>query len=423
MHHRQGDPAPRAPHDLPHRITVRAAELPPDTLAWLAEQAPDPARKLLWWRPRSRDLLALAPGAVLSWWAFGTVVSGGVWATGEAIWLGALTLAAALALAFGAPVFHAALVAPLPRMKLLHSLYYVEVDDRVHFYPLAHLHDVAAVRRRAGAASTRTDVVLPFGGRARRVPFSHMDGADGFVQEVLRRRHLSLQPGGAAQAGVTGIDLVPARFRTRAARDRRRLWQAGGAVAAAAIAFGAAAAAQAREVRTPVAALPPPALAVRVQWSEAPGAAAKPQAGAVDCPFAHDAVAGPLTRALQEALDRVNGEEAVRLVAAPGPAAGSLDLVITARPGASFRSPGAPIPAIGARELEFAATLRAPGAAPREVRGTAFPPANLVLHAAASTPPSPEAACDEVRTAQLAGLAREIAAGLELEPASAKKAP
>lgn len=421
-------PAPRPPsadgqENLPAKLTVRTCELPAASLDWLEERTADPERRVLWTTHRAIEALALLPGVVLVWWSVGAALNGAPWDGPRALRLGALFLATALALAFGGRRFHAAVSARLPRMKLIHSLYYIEVDhDRVHFFPLVHLHDAATVRRGPRGGSTRTNVLLPFGWRKRRVPFSHMDGAARFLQDVLRRRHLALHPPpGGAPAGASGIQLVPAVFRVRGPRpDRRPLLLAAAAVIVAGLAWNGARAAHDRREQAWARAAAR-TLAVAVRWSEPPPATAAPDALA--CPASAATQQHELARQLQLALDRSLGAGTLRVVSSPEPGAATLELEVTARAAGRYRAPAGAVPSVRAASLDFTGVLRPPAAPARQLRGHAPPPAELVLPPDWRERPAPESACEALRAAHLASLAVRVAGALALAPGAKEPGP
>jgi tetratricopeptide (TPR) repeat protein len=453
------DPGRKPDRVFPSKATIHTTDLPPESIDWLAGKVEQPRRFVRSQSKRFWAFVALVPGALLFWWAVSRATSEARWDRGDLFWTGILYLLAALALAFGGGRFHAALTATLPKMTLLHPVYYLKVDyDRVHAYPLVNLHDVKVVRHSTNGVYTHTQVHLPFGGRKVQVRFRNTDEAGQFADALLarRRRMLELQANGLVET-EPGIDLIPAALLAGGA-GRRPRWPfvAGGAVLAAALGTAVAAHfnaravearewAEARERGTPTAlrdfltlhpertervraaldawvtgleagpeALPPGPgraralavvhalaagapreVAVTLSW---PDESAGKEVDTVRCTFPPQ-LRDLLRPALQASFDRALGQGMVRVVPSATPRAISLDLSVSTGALATYRATGATLPPLRTAALDWALTLRLPGAAPDELRGTAPPPPALDLPAAdrRATAPAPAPAPVKVR--------------------------
>jgi curved DNA-binding protein CbpA len=231
------DPGRKPDRVFPSRATVHTADLPPESRAWLAGEVEQPRRHVVSRRRRAWALLALVPGAALFSWTVARAMGDERWGGEGLAWTGVLCLAAAAALVFGGSRFHSALTSALPKMTLLHPVYFLKVDyDRVHVFPLVNLHDVKVVRHTTNGVYTHTQVHLPFGRRTLQLRFRKTDEAGQLAQALLdrRRRMLELVANGLVET-EPGIDLVPAALLAGGA-GRRPRWPF---LAAATIALGA----------------------------------------------------------------------------------------------------------------------------------------------------------------------------------------
>jgi tetratricopeptide (TPR) repeat protein len=245
------DPGRKPDRVFPARATVHTADLPPESLDWLAGKVERPRRIVQAERSRATALLALVPGAVLLWWTVARVTGAAPWSSEDRLWTAVLCALASAALAFGGRRFHAALTSSLGRMNLVHPAYFLKLDyDLLHLFPLVNLHDVKVVQHGTNGVYTHTVVHLPFGARALRLSFRSHSEATSFAEALLdrRRRMLELQANGLVET-EPGIDLVPAALLAGGA-GRRPRWAflAGGAALAAALGFGAAVLLHARAV-------------------------------------------------------------------------------------------------------------------------------------------------------------------------------
>ncbi len=506
------DPDRKPDRLFPERSNIAVKDLPPASLDWVAGRESHPNRIVFSEGGRTTAaLLSLVPGALVLWVAVWRCTGGDRrWDADGVAWTGVLVAAATLLLVFGGRRFHAALTAPLSRMRVVHPVHYLEVDfDRVRVFPLVNLHDVKLVRHSTNGLYTHTVVHLPFGRKTRRVSWRSESDASAFADALLhrRRRVLELLANGLLE-NEAGIDLVPSSVLAAGSRLRLAapLRIAAAALVAAALllvfatglnrrAADARAWAEARASGRPVAlrayaathpgsearvraeldawlagleqgpdALPPgkareAALSIaralvagappelKVALEVGPVAAPSPRAAPavtlaslrrgqrlpplvpVPLPDASPAwpAAGPspyrsrVVVALQAAFDRALGIGTVRVGVGPQQGGLSLALALALAPRSvgSYRDrTGAALAAVA---LDWAASLRVPGAEAREVRGRVPPAPEVVAPAGWWAQPGDVALHRAAAEAEVDEAVRELVAALGLAPALPNK--
>ena len=504
------DPDRKPDRLFPERSNLAVKELPPAALEWLAGRDPHPTRIVFSEGGRATAaLLSLVPGALVAWVAVWRCTGGDQrWDADGIAWTGVLLAAAALLLVFGGRRFHAALTAPLARMRVVHPVHYLDVDfDRVRVFPLVNLHDVKLVRHSTNGIYTHTVVHLPFGRKTRRISWRSESDASAFADALLhrRRRVLELLANGLLE-NEAGIDLVPSSVLAAGARLRLAgpLRRAGVALAAAALllvvavgvnrrAADARAWAEARasgqpfalrayakrhpgsearvraeleawlagleqgpdalpagktreaaltiaravvagvpgELRlslevAPIAASPPPAAPVVTLASLRRGKrpaplvpAPRPDASSAWPAATPSPYAARVVLALQAAFDRALGAGTVRV--GFGPPQGGLALAIALAPATVGSYRDGTGPALAAIALDWAASLRVPGAEAREVRGRVSPAPDVVAPALWRTNPGEVGLHRAAAEAEVDEAVRELVAALGLAPALPQK--
>jgi tetratricopeptide (TPR) repeat protein len=473
------DPGRRPDRLFPEKTTIPVRDLPPESVEWLEGKRQPPERIVEAEHGRARSLLALVPGALLVWTLAAGARGADAWDDARVVWTGVGCCAAALALGFGGLRFHLALTARLPRLRLVHPLYYLEVDyDRVHAFPVVNLHDVKVVQHSTNGAYTHTVLHLPFGGRTRRLRFRHPPHASRLAERLLqrRRRALELLANGLLETEA-GIDLIPA---AALAGGALRSHQRTALVAAAALLVGlvgfggilelhahrreasawsdlvggsgvpgqrtylaahpdaapvrAALDAWARDLEADPFALPDgpgrpvavalgraavvspgAALALSVSWSPGPA----PTGGLAACKPPLPAAAASLAAALQAALDQTFPPGLLKVSPADESGPLRLSLEVGARPAGAYSAGEPGLPNLPAVTLDWVATLELPGAPPARLEGSAPPPSGIGLGATWRGRPATEGPCADLAAAQLAAVVRGVARAMGLRSAGA----